>query len=275
MIQHFYKFHGTGNDFIVIDNRPANGFSAFGERQNVIASLCDRHFGIGADGLILVGSDRDLDFRMDYFNADGKEGSLCGNGSRCAVAFACMAGMVDKRSAVWFRAVDGEHAARIVSVSDNEYMINVAINDVQPPKRLSASEYFVDTGSPHFIAFADDIDSIDVVREGSKIRHAQQWAPYGVNVNFVKMLDAAHLAARTFERGVERETLSCGTGVTAAAVAAYTHCPPEQALHKYHIQTSGGGLNVSFTPPKDPGSPFTNMHLEGPAVFVFRGEIKL
>lgn len=259
----------------MIDNRAASHFSAISERQNVIARLCNRHFGIGADGLILVSNDQVLDFRMDYFNADGKEGSLCGNGSRCAVAFACMTGMVNKGSAVRFRAVDGEHAARIVSINDYEYMINVAIHDVRPPKRLSASEYFVDTGSPHFIAFADNIDSIDVAREGSKIRHSQQWAPDGVNVNFVKILDATHLSARTFERGVEEETLSCGTGVTAAAVATYTHCQPEQALHKYHIQTSGGGLSVSFTPPKDPNSPFTNMHLEGPAVFVFKGEITL
>ncbi len=268
----FYKFHGTGNDFIIIDNREGGFISSADQRQKFITLLCNRHFGIGADGLILLETDQTTDFQMLYFNADGREGSLCGNGSRCAAAFAHMAGIV-KQSHMHFRAIDGVHAAEIISHDNNEYMTTVWLNNAPQPTRLSATSYFANTGSPHLVIFSDTITGIDVFSEGRKIRNSHRWAPEGVNVDFVEIHDDGSLSVRTYERGVENETLSCGTGVTAAAIAAYNHQEPLKPPMIQKVHTSGGELSVSYTPPVKNNDPFADIHLTGPAVFVFKGKM--
>jgi len=268
----FHKYQGTGNDFILIDNRTGHFTPSGDQRQQVIARLCNRHFGIGADGLILLEDDQDADFKMLYFNADGREGSLCGNGSRCAAAFAHSTGIV-KQPDMHFRAIDGEHAAEIISHEGNEYMIKVWLNDVRHPTRINANAYVVHTGSPHLVVFSDEINGTDVFSEGQTIRNSDRWAPEGINVNFVKIHDQKSLSVRTYERGVENETLSCGTGVTAAAIAAYTHQGKEKPGTEMKVRAPGGKLSVAFTPPEQNSGPFTGIHLTGPAVFVFKGEM--
>ncbi len=221
----FHKYHGTGNDFILVDDRGGLFPAGPGEAQPLIARLCARRTGIGADGLILIRkggvSAPDTAFRMIYYNADGLEGSFCGNGSRCALAFAHELGITGGDD-ILFEASDGLHRASILSHSTaGDYRVRVQLRDSPVPEQLEEDTYLADTGSPHLVLFHDDVKSVDVPVLGRRIRQAERWKPGGVNVNFVEVLDASLLYIRTYERGVEAETLSCGTGAAAAALAAW------------------------------------------------------
>ncbi len=274
MILPFYKYHGSGNDFVIIDNiRNKFKFQGF-LRQAIIAGICHRQYGIGADGLILLQAEKGVDFRMLYYNADGKEGSLCGNGSRCAVAFSQQAGIVTGKD-VSFMAVDGKHQAVINKSVLNYFQVAIKLADSIPPKYLRPGEYFIDTGSPHLVIFNDHLWEINVNKAGSHIRHSAPWAVDGVNVNFVKIIDNQTLALRTYERGVEQETLSCGTGATAAALSTWIYNKSSKTNRVFRLNTYGGTLEVSFEPPNKTNNPFTNIWLKGPAQFVFEGNIEL
>jgi diaminopimelate epimerase len=255
----FYKYQGTGNDFILIDDRAGT----FPVSTAVVARLCHRRFGIGADGLILLQNDPDADFRMVYFNADGNEGSMCGNGGRCVVRFAHDLGIIDDSTR--FVAVDGEHLASVCEEDIFLKMIDVAGIETQPDLD------FLQTGSPHVILYTRDLKDLDVPDIGRSIRYADEWvARGGTNVNFVEVLDEATLAVRTYERGVEDETYSCGTGVTAAALSAHVR---HGLADPIEVRTLGGTLRVSFEPLADGG--FTNIYLIGPARRVFEGTVTL
>lgn len=252
----FNKYQGAGNDFIIIDNRG----SLINPADSVIINrLCDRRFGIGADGLILVSDFYSLDYEMKYFNSDGKLGSMCGNGGRCTAHFALKHGIAGEKQK--FMAFDGPHEAEVKGDT-----VRLQMTDVGSYKMVD-NNYFIDTGSPHYILFANDIDKMNVYEEGKKIRWSDKFAPGGTNVNFVEVVENG-LKIRTFERGVEDETLACGTGVTASAIAA---------VLKGHIDTMpvnvkarGGNLRVEF---KSSGEKITNVWLTGPATFVFEGII--
>lgn len=255
----FYKYQGTGNDFIMIDDRAQN-FPA--HDQAFIAQLCHRRFGIGADGLILLRLDHDYDFRMVYFNADGAEGSMCGNGGRCIVRFAYDLGLFEFSTR--FIAVDGEHTASVIADIVSLKMGNVKGIDKQP-------EYsFLNTGSPHVVQFVDELEAFDVVGEGRRMRYAETFAPGGTNVNFVQIYADNTLFVRTYERGVEDETYSCGTGVTAAALVAHRQVGLSSPVA---IRTLGGNLQVAFT--KLDEQTFTDIHLMGPAKRVFSGSLAI
>lgn len=255
----FYKYQGTGNDFIIIDNRKNN--ISLSEMQ--INKLCDRKFGIGADGLMLLENHPNLDFNMKYFNADGKESTMCGNGGRCLVAFAKSLSLIDKKAN--FNAIDGVHKA---TVNKNQ-SISLQMQDVSYV-RLVNTNYFLNTGSPHYVTFRDDINNIDVYNRGREIRYSAEFSPEGTNVNFVEFQDDK-LFVRTYERGVEKETLSCGTGVTASAISASIYSDSDKK--SYDIITKGGNLNVSFK--KQDNNTFSDVWLTGPATFVFIGEIDI
>ena len=260
----FTKYQGTGNDFVLIDDRN-NTFPT--HNQALVTQLCHRRFGIGADGLILLQSHADYDFRMVYFNADGAEGSMCGNGGRCIVRFAHELGLFKARTR--FLAVDGEHLAEI----DGDE-VRLKMSDVPTPSNASVTEpgtsLFLDTGSPHVIQFVERLASYDVVSEGRLLRNDAAFSPGGTNVNFTELLTGDSLFVRTYERGVEDETYSCGTGVTAAALMAHRQHGLSSPVA---IRTPGGNLRVTFTPDAD-GS-FTDIYLIGPAQRVFSGNVTL
>lgn len=251
----FFKYQGTGNDFVMIDNREMQ----FDDTQANIARICHRRFGVGADGLILIENAEGYDFRMKYYNADGAEGSMCGNGGRCAVQFAADLGIFEGQAR--FLAVDGEHHSKTEHGQVFLHMIDVA--------KVEEEEdgYFLNTGSPHLVIFNDNIDALDVKSLGSALRYSNHWKSRGgVNVNFVQVIDAGSLKVRTYERGVEDETYSCGTGVTAAAIVSHLQ---KSAATSLSIQTLGGELKVSF----QPGLNISGIVLSGPANRVFRGEL--
>lgn len=251
----FFKYQGTGNDFVMIDNRNAG----FDDSIKNVEFLCHRRFGIGADGLILIENAVGYDFRMRYFNADGNEGSMCGNGGRCAVKFASDLGIFEK--ATIFIAVDGPHHATVEKDEVSLGMVDVEeIFD-------EANGYFLNTGSPHLVIFQENLDSFDVKKQGAAIRYSDYWhSRSGVNVNFVQIIDNENIKVRTYERGVEDETFSCGTGVTAAAIASSVKKGLSQ---KIKIQTLGGKLEVSFMGEQK----FSQILLKGPALYVFEGEL--
>ena len=253
----FYKYQGTGNDFVIVDNRH-NTFPK--NDTKLIEQLCDRRFGIGADGLILLENDKDADFRMVYFNADGNESSMCGNGGRCIVAFARQLGIIDDEAD--FFAVDGRHHAII----NEDGSISLHMKDVNSVS-LYENYVFLDTGSPHHVELVDDLGKLNVKSVGASIRYSGMYGDKGSNVNFVNQNDADKFSVRTYERGVEDETLSCGTGVTAVAIAMKLLGKTE--AETVRLQTPGGLLQVSF---KQAGKQFSNIYLTGPAVFVFKGE---
>jgi diaminopimelate epimerase len=256
----FQKYQGTGNDFIMIDNR-----SEFFPKNNVqlIENLCDRRFGIGADGLILLENDIQSDFKMVYYNADGNESSMCGNGGRCLVAFAKKLGVIKNETT--FIATDGLHYAKI---NDKNY-VSLQMIDVESVK--STPEYsFLNTGSPHHIEIVKDLKQLDVKTKGAAIRYSDLYGKAGSNANFVSQIDAESFAIRTYERGVEDETLSCGTGATAAAIAMYALGKTNQT--EINIDVEGGKLKVSFN--EDNGK-FTDVFLNGPAEFVFEGNVEI
>ncbi len=252
----FHKYHGTGNDFILIDDREGK-VKLTGDQ---VARLCHRHFGIGADGLMLLRHQQGYDFRMVYYNSDGGESTMCGNGGRCMTAFAHSLGIIGREAK--FIAIDGEHTATIADGGlISLHMKNVTGMDIQE------FHTFLDTGSPHYVQLVHDVKEFDVYNEGRKIRYAPAYYPGGTNVNFVQLM-GDKLYVRTYERGVEDETLSCGTGVTAAAIAATAKFTGSFTTG---IETPGGHLQVSFT--KDTPLTAIDVVLTGPATFVFNGDV--
>lgn len=258
----FHKYQGTGNDFVMIDNRQK---IISKNNTNLIKKLCDRKFGIGADGLILLEEPKDIneDFRMVYFNADGNESSMCGNGGRCLVAFANSLGVVKEKAA--FTAIDGFHQALI---SESNF-VGLEMKGVERVM-INDSFVFLDTGSPHHVIFTDNIPAIDVKTEGEAIRNSAAYRDNGgTNVNFVEAINEDTFKVRTFERGVEDETLSCGTGVTAVALAAFA--TQKTRYNKVYLETRGGRLMVTFRKEKDS---FKDIWLSGEAKQVFKGTIE-
>ena len=259
MKQHFYKYQGTGNDFIMIDNRTPK----FPKKDvNLIHSLCDRRFGIGADGLILLESSGNYDFKMVYYNADGNEGSMCGNGGRCIVAFAKHLSIIDQETT--FDAVDGFHYASIKNSIVSLKMID--INTVE----VYENHLFLNTGSPHHVSFENDVSLLNVKELGAKIRYGAPYLEEGANINFAEKITDNSFKVRTYERGVEDETLACGTGVTAVAIAANVANITQG--NSINIEVLGGQLEVSFN---KEGSTFKNIFLKGPAELVFEGNISI
>ena len=256
----FYKYQGTGNDFVMIDNRqnifPKND-------TKLIKRLCDRHFGIGADGLILLENDKNADFRMVYYNSDGNQSTMCGNGGRCITAFAKQLEIIYNKAE--FNAVDGLHHAKI-SESGEVALQMKDINNVVKNTDFT----FLDTGSPHHVLMVSDLNDFDVKYQGAKIRYSDLYGKDGVNVNFVTQISDDVFRVRTYERGVEDETLSCGTGATAVAVAM--HATGMTKSEEIALKTEGGKLTVSF---RYKNGQYTNVFLKGNAVFVFSGVINL
>ena len=230
-----------------------------------VSFLCNRHFGIGADGLMLLSEKEGFNFAMTYFNSDGHESTMCGNGGRCMTAFAKSLDLVGCMA--HFYASDGSHEAEIF---DNPLvcLYRIKMTDTQIGM-VYDDGLFINTGSPHFVKFLQEVARVNVLHDGQKLRNDQRFAPDGTNVDFVEMADDK-LFVRTYERGVEAETLSCGTGVTAAAIATAFRHPVNPGF--YHIQTPGGNLKVSFS---QSGGSFSEIWLEGPVKFVFGGEISI
>ena len=258
----FYKYQGTGNDFIMLDGR-SKKFLMPSEEQ--INKLCHRQFGIGADGLIVILKHKQADFEMLYFNADGKPGSLCGNGGRCTIAFAKQLGIIKNKTK--FMAYDGLHVG---SIDIKTKLVTLKMNDVNQIV-AKGNDYELNTGSPHYVIFNQEVKNLDVFKEGRKIRNSKSYRLQGINVNFVAMRNN-ELYVRTYERGVENETLSCGTGITAASIAFALHSKTKK---KYNIPvvTPGGSLQVSFKTINH--TQFTDIYLTGPAHLVYSGEINI
>lgn len=259
----FYKYHGAGNDFIIIDNRKKQ----FDAKPKLVNYLCDRHFAIGADGLMLLENHDIQDFTMRYFNADGYEATMCGNGGRCIVAFAKSRGII--QDAARFMASDGLHNATISEMSKGFY-VKLQMQDVN---LLSQTENpnFIDTGSPHHIELVDNVDEIDVYGQGAQIRYSKKYQNVGgVNVNFIQDLGKDNIKIRTYERGVEDETLACGTGSTAAAI--YYGLRKKLSTALILVEAVGGDLEVSY---EINGNFARNVFLAGPAMEVFKGQIEI
>lgn len=258
MTVHFYKYQGAGNDFVILDNRNKT-YSLTTEQINF---LCDRRFGIGADGLMLLETAEGYDFRMVYYNADGNESTMCGNGGRCIAAFAQHLSVAGNQQS--FIAIDGPHEALI---RDNG-IVSLQMQDIDVIE-FGSDAAILNTGSPHYVSFDEDIDVLDIFTEGRNIRNADRFQPKGINVNFVERT-ASGLRIRTYERGVEDETLACGTGVTAAAIASVG-----EATGHFEIAVSarGGDLSVQFD--KTGAQTVRNVWLTGPAQAVFAGTIDL
>jgi len=251
----FQKYQGTGNDFVIIDNREL----LWAPEVSHVSNICDRRFGVGADGLILIQDHTEYDFEMIYFNSDGSK-SLCGNGSRCAIHFAKSLNIISSRAK--FLTTDGVHEARIDSDQ-----ISFQLFDVNEMKKIG-DDLFINTGSPHYIRFVQNVDQVNVFEQGRQIRNDPRFASDGTNVNFVEIMDQSTICVRTYERGVENETLSCGTGVTASAIAAQS----KGLKSPIKIKTKGGNLEVSF---KANDSIYQDIWLKGPAVPVFSGTVSV
>lgn len=256
---HFYKYQGTGNDFIIVDNRQEeyNDLS-----EDIIHKLCNRRFGIGADGLMLLNNKEDYDFEMIYYNADGRLGTMCGNGGRCIVQFANDMGI--KQSEYKFLAADGQHTAII-----SNDVVSLKMADVHTIQKMQDA-YILNTGSPHLVKMVHNVKDLNVYEEGRKIRYSDPYKTEGINVNFVQPLNNDTLRVRTYERGVEDETFSCGTGVTAAAIA---FSKEEIGQQNIHIEVEGGKLEVTYT--KNIDDTYTDIWLKGPAVQVYTGSIDI
>jgi diaminopimelate epimerase len=255
----FYKYQGAGNDFVLIDNRSGLYTDLSTETIN---NLCDRRFGIGADGLMLLASHPGYDFKMDYFNADGQIGSMCGNGGRCIVAFARELGLIQQETN--FLAVDGPHYARI---TEHDNGVDLRMIDVQEVNK-DGKAFVLNTGSPHYVEQVSELESLDVYFKGKEIRNNPTYKAEGVNVNFIED-KGDHYFVRTFERGVEDETYACGTGVTAVAIAMALQ-EEQTGHHTKQIKVLGGNLKVAFD---YDGDTFSNVFLSGPAELVFTGNI--
>jgi diaminopimelate epimerase len=254
---HFFKYQATGNDFVLMDNR--DGGLSFSKAE--IEKICDRKFGVGADGLMLIEKHPTLDFNLAYYNSDGSQ-SLCGNGSRAAVHFASTLGVLNGKTT--FNAYDGAHGAELLPSG----IVRLKMNDVSAIQKIG-DDYFINTGSPHYIRFVTNIKDYPVYEEGKKIRYSDTYKPGGTNVNFVELLPDNTIFVRTYERGVEDETLSCGTGVTAAALAASF----KGYSSPISIKTLGGDLSVEFKTGQT--VTFQEIYLVGPAKMVFEGHLEL
>jgi diaminopimelate epimerase len=262
----FSKYHGAGNDFIMIDNTKLI-FKNLLASSELIAKLCHRRFGIGADGLILINNSRDSDFEMIYYNSDGNTGSMCGNGGRCSVAFAHALNRISEKTI--FSTSDGMHHAEIISQNEVTTFVKLQMQDVKNFKKVNDC-FIIDTGSPHCVLFTKDVEKMDVFSEGKKIRYSKEFKEKGINVDFAEFM-GDHIFVRTYERGVEDETLSCGTGVTATAIAAN-----ELDLvnaNSCSLKTPGGELKVYFS--KTAALSYSDIWLEGPTVCVYKGEIEI
>ncbi len=253
----FYKYQGTGNDFVIIDNR-----SLGLKREDVthIRRLCDRRFGIGADGLIYLQQREGYDFEMVYYNSDGRESTMCGNGGRCIVKFAHDLGLGKEEFS--FLAIDGPHVGRILP----DGIVSIQMKDVTHASHR-VDHYVLDTGSPHYVQFVDGISTFPVADRGRSIRYSDTYRAEGINVNFVEELSRGHIFVRTYERGVEDETYSCGTGVVASAISYFYE--KDAGLTDIQVKTLGGDLKVRFDLH---GPQFINVWLTGPAEQVFSGE---
>ena len=253
----FYKYHGAGNDFVIIDRSEV----PFELNAKQINQICERRYGVGADGLMFYDCHNELDFKMTYFNSDGSESSFCGNGARCIVQF----GMDHKGLS---DAITFDFNGTPLGAKCKDRLIEINMSNVSHVERLDNDNLFLDTGSPHQIVWVQKVDKIEVEREGRALRYA--FSPAGCNVNFVELLGENKLAIRTYERGVEAETHACGTGITAAAIAAYFD--QKIAATEIELNAVGGMLWVRFEP-SDSG--FVNVYLTGPAIHVFTGVIDL
>ena len=255
----FQKYQGAGNDFIMLDNRSGQYSSI---QESLIAHLCDRNRGVGADGLIMIEASNKGHFKMVYFNSDGKESSMCGNGGRCSVAFAHTLQMVPSECV--FEAIDGLHKAVILS----DKSVQISMNDVSQIESYDDA-LVMNTGSPHCVVLKNDIDTLEIIKEATKIRHAELFKSEGINVNYIATNESGELQIRTYERGVENETLACGTGAVAAAIAADfwdLHCQKSPMI----IKALGGTLKVGFVKTENG---YEKIVLSGQAKFVFSGEI--
>lgn len=256
----FYKYQGTGNDFVILENRD-NKYDNLTAKQ--IKHICNRRFGVGADGLMLLNNHKELDFEMIYFNADGNRSSMCGNGGRCLVKFAKNQGI--HKVTYRFMAADGAHEADI----DMHHIVRLKMQDVNKVEYHSGHA-ILNTGSPHFVKFANNVEHIDVVETGREIRYSKQFKEEGINVNFVETTDDDAIFVRTYERGVEDETLSCGTGVTAAALM---NAHNVNGFNRVEVKTAGGNLSVEYTKIDD--EHFEDIWLCGPAELAFKGTIEI
>jgi diaminopimelate epimerase len=257
----FVKYQGTGNDFILLDNRN-NAFSNLSREE--IERICDRRFSIGADGLMMLNHREGYDFEMKYYNSDGKPGSMCGNGGRCIIRFAYDLGI--HKESYHFLASDGEHDAEIETGSN---IINLKMKDVQGYKEENG-HFIVDTGSPHYIMFVEDVMDFDVVKKGTEIRYSEPFAKEGINVNFVQNKGEDEIIVRTYERGVEDETFSCGTGVTACALVCHHN---DVGYNDVTVETKGGKLVVKYDRSYD--NKYSNIWLCGPAEKSFDGKVNV
>jgi len=256
----FYKYQGTGNDFIMIDNR--NGAISLTNEQ--VLFLCHRRFGIGADGLILLEYEPSFNFRMVYYNSDGNLSSMCGNGGRCITAFAKHLGLISTHAK--FSATDGAHEATL----DKDGIVSLKMQDVKSMEE-GGDFFYLNTGSPHYVKVVEDVENFDVFNEGRSIRNNERFKEEGTNVNFIEKKEE-ELFVRTYERGVEDETFSCGTGVTAAALVAAVK-GISSGKNNCLIKTKGGSLEVTFEKVLEQN--FYNIWLKGPALFVFKGSVTL
>ena len=256
----FHKYEGTGNDFVMIDNR--NNFFPKQDTK-LIYKLCDRRFGIGGDGLILLENDNLHDFRMVYYNSDGNQSSMCGNGGRCIVAFAKSLKLITNETN--FVAIDGFHHAKI----DSNNIVDLQMKDISEVK-IQDDYVFLDTGSPHHVMLVQDLIQYDVKENGARIRYSELYGKTGSNVNFVEQISDNNFSIRTYERGVEDETLSCGTGATAVAIAM--NVLEKTKSNQIEINVQGGKVEVTFDRNQNQ---FTNVFLKGPATFVFEGTINI
>ena len=260
MIIHFFKYQGTGNDFVILDNRK-HEYSSLNTDQ--IRRLCDRRFGIGADGLMLLNEKAGYDLEMKYFNADGREGSMCGNGARCIVKFAYHLGI--HRNDYKFWAADGDHEGEI----DTDGTVSLKMKDVDQIKKIHG-DFILNTGSPHYVKLVNDVMEADVYKKGRDIRYSKDFEQEGINVNFVEQAGEDEIIVRTYERGVEDETYSCGTGVVAAALVCYHN---ENGYNDVEVKTLGGSLTIEFDRLDE--DRYTNIWLCGPAEKVFEGSIQV
>jgi diaminopimelate epimerase len=254
----FTKYQGTGNDFVIIDQMSSQADFTISQ----LRFLCDRRFGIGADGVMLLRPSSAADFKMIYYNSDGNESSMCGNGGRCLIHFAYSKGYIDQKTK--FEAIDGLHEGEI---DDNE-MVSLHMNDVSKVDAYGDA-FLLDTGSPHYVRFEQDVENWDLVQKGKAIRYNNDFSSDGINVNLVELCSDG-IYVRTYERGVEDETLSCGTGVTAAVIAAAASGRINEKACR--VDTKGGTLHVKY---RNDGNMFSDIWLVGPATFVFSGEIKI
>ena len=280
----FYKYQGAGNDFLIADNRDGHLSETGGVLyckatgwSKPIAEICDRRYGVGADGLMLLENSGKYDFRMAYYNSDGSGGMMCGNGGRCIVAFAADRGI----GHFDFDAADGFHSANIVKDDSGVKTVRLKMTDVRGMLRyqklagvtVPSEGYFLDTGTRHYVRFVDSLDSYDIVSEGRNIRtKAHELGPIGANVNFVEPISEGVIKVRTYEKGVEDETFACGTGIVASCVAAFnegltpTHIYKENARVRFDVQAKKDALAVDFIP--GDGGSAQDVWLTGPAVYV-------